>query len=241
MTVEAAAGKQERAYALLRERILSGVYSPGHKLGIRSIADELGLSPMPVREAMRRLEAEGWIDYRRNHGAEVVTVDAAAASDALTTLALLEGFATALGAPYLDEDDFVRLRGINDQIRAALVGLDPLLAFHSNRAFHRGIYEHCPNPYIQRHVESAWQRWEWMNVLPRSVFGYIPARGLASIEEHDELLSLIERGGTAAEIETFMREHTLRTVAAYEAAREAAADTTRAAASPPEPSAGRGV
>ena len=221
--VEESVGKQERAYALLRDRILSGTYSPGHKLNIKTISRELGLSPMPVREAIRRLEAEGWIEYRRNHGAEVAAVDSTSASDALTALALLEGFATALGAPFLQTHDFKRLREMNDEIREALVGYDAVLAFHKNRAFHQAIYQHCPNAYIQLHVESAWQRWEWMNVLPRSVFGYIPARGLASIEEHEELIVMIEGGGAAAEIESFMREHNLRTVAAYEEVRAASA------------------
>jgi DNA-binding GntR family transcriptional regulator len=216
-------GKQEQTYGLLRDRILNGTYAPGHKLNIKTLAREFGVSPMPVREAIRRLEAEGWLTYRRHHGAEVAPVDPMSASDALTTLALLEGFATALSAPHLQPDDFKRLRELNEDIREALIALDALRVFDRNRAFHQGIYQHCPNGYVRLHVDSAWERWEWMNVLPRTVFGYIPARGVKSIEEHEELLQLIEKGHDARDIEFFVREHNLRTVAAYEEARAASA------------------
>jgi DNA-binding GntR family transcriptional regulator len=216
-------GKQEQTYALLRDRILNGTYAPGHKLNIRTLSREFGVSPMPVREAIRRLEAEGWVLYRRHHGAEIAAVDPMSASDALTTLALLEGYATALSAPHLKADDFERLRQMNEEIRDALAELDAGRVFDRNRAFHQGIYQHCPNQYMRLHVDSAWERWEWMNVLPRTVFGYIPARGRASIEEHEELLNMIENVADARDIEFFVREHNLRTVAAYQDAQAASA------------------
>jgi len=216
-----AVGKQEQTYARLRDRILTGVYAPGQRLMIKAIAREMDTSPMPVREAIRRLEAEGWVVYERYQGATVTPVGEKSGADALTTLALLEGYATALGAPHLGEDDFETLAQLNDEMREALGAMDPLRAFDANRRFHRTIYSRCPNDYMRSHVDIAWERWEWLNVLPRAVFGYIPARGLASIDEHDELVAMIRDQRGAAEIERFMREHTLRTVAAYQDAERA--------------------
>lgn len=63
--------KHERAYALIRQRILDGVYGPGQRLVIDALAAELGISAVPVREAIRRLEAEGRVVYRHNAGARV--------------------------------------------------------------------------------------------------------------------------------------------------------------------------
>jgi DNA-binding GntR family transcriptional regulator len=222
-------GKQERTYARLRDRILSGIYAPGQKLTIKTIALEMGTSPMPVREAIRRLEAEGWVVYERYQGAMVAPVGPRSGADALTTLALLEGYATALGAPHLTQADFAELRGLNDEMRAALTQMDALRAFDANRRFHSTIYQRCPNDYMTYHVDLAWERWEWLNVLPRAVFGYIPARGLASIEEHEELLRRIEAGNDTADLESFMREHTMRTVVAYKQAQVAAASPSDAA------------
>src|SRR5579862_3942577 len=67
--------KHERAYALIRQRILDGVYGPGRRLVIDALAEELGISPVPVREAIRRLEAEGRVVYRHNVGARVAPTD----------------------------------------------------------------------------------------------------------------------------------------------------------------------
>jgi DNA-binding GntR family transcriptional regulator len=226
----ASAGKQERTYAELRDRILGGTYAPGQKLTIKAIAREMGTSPMPVREAIRRLEAEGWVVYERYQGATVAPVPARSGEDALTMLAVLEGYATALGAPHLLPADFAELRRRNDEMRDALAAMDPLAAFDANRRFHRAIHARCPNAYMQQHVDVAWERWEWLNVLPRAAFGYIPARGLASIAEHEELLRMIEAGRGADEIEGFMREHTLRTVEAYKEAQ--AARTARGGKAP---------
>ena len=60
--------KQERVYVVLRGRLFDGTYGPGHRLVIDALARELEVSPMPVREAIRRLEAEGLVDYQRNQG-----------------------------------------------------------------------------------------------------------------------------------------------------------------------------
>ncbi|MDQ2832005.1 MAG: GntR family transcriptional regulator, partial [Chloroflexota bacterium] len=67
--------KHERAYAVIRRRILDGAYQPGHRLIIGALADELGVSAVPVREAIRRLEAEGRVVYRHNAGSRVAPVD----------------------------------------------------------------------------------------------------------------------------------------------------------------------
>ena len=69
--------KHEQAYRVLRERIVNGVYVPGYRLVIDALALELGVSAVPIREAIRRLEAEGWVVYRPNTGAQVASIDVA--------------------------------------------------------------------------------------------------------------------------------------------------------------------
>ena len=63
--------KQERVYRAIRERILSGAYGPGYRVVIDALAEEFGVSALPVREAIWRLEAEGLVVYRPNAGAQV--------------------------------------------------------------------------------------------------------------------------------------------------------------------------
>ena len=68
--------KSEAAYSLLHGRISSGEFSPGYRLVLGTIAHELGCSTVPVREAIRRLEAEGLVNFERNVGATVAKADA---------------------------------------------------------------------------------------------------------------------------------------------------------------------
>ena len=208
-----ASSKQERTYAVLRQRIVDGVYGPGHRLVIDALARELEVSQMPVREAIRRLEAEGWVTYVRNQGAQVAPIDADSWTEATATLAVLEGYATALAAPVLTSEDLARMRAINGEMLAAIEALDVLAVSQHNLAFHHVIHERCPNSHLRRELQQIEER---LDTLRRSIFLYIPMRGRVSIEEHEALLALIERGADPLEIELAAREHKLHTVAAYE-------------------------
>src|SRR5260370_1708810 len=61
--------KHEQAYSIMRERIFNGTYVPGYRLVIDALARELGISHVPIREAIRRLQPEAWLEYRPNAGA----------------------------------------------------------------------------------------------------------------------------------------------------------------------------
>jgi DNA-binding GntR family transcriptional regulator len=208
----ATTSKQERTYAVLRERIVDGTYGPGHRLVIDALARELEVSQMPVREAIRRLEAEGWVTYVRHQGAQVAPIDTAAWTEAMTTLAVLEGFATALAAPYLTAADVAQLRVVDIGMEAAMEEMDVFAFSDRNLAFHQRIYDRCPNGHLRRELAATQER---VNTLRSSIFAYIPTRGRASIAEHEELLGLIESGADPLRIELVAREHKLHTVAAY--------------------------
>jgi DNA-binding GntR family transcriptional regulator len=202
-------GKQERTYAILRSRILDGTYGPGQRLVIDALARELDVSPMPVREAIRRLEAEGWVTYQRHQGAQVAPLDEAGWMEALSTLAVLEGYATALSAPHLGAGDLKQARAINGKMRDALEALDVMAVSDHNLAFHRTISERCPNAYLRRELATIQER---LNTLRSSIFMFVPTRGRVSIAEHEELVTMIERREDPEAIERFARLHKLHTV-----------------------------
>jgi DNA-binding GntR family transcriptional regulator len=208
-----APSKQERTYTVLRGRILDGTYGPGYRLVIDAIARELEVSPMPVREAIRRLEAEGWVIYRANQGAQVAPLDEGSWKEVMVTLALLEGYATATAAPHIRASDIKQLRSINRQMRGAIDKLDLMQVAHFNHEFHQLIYDRCPNAYLRRELEVTM---ELLNTLRSTIFVYIPTRGNVSAGEHDALLELFESGADPAKIERQARSHKLRTVEAYE-------------------------
>lgn len=211
MTV--ATSKQERTYTLLRTRIIEGTYLPGQRLVIDAIARELEVSSIPVREAVRRLEAEGWVTYQQNHGAEVAPIDVLGWTEAMGTLAILEGFATSLAAPLLDAADIARLRALNAEMGEAIANLDVLAISECNKAFHQVVYDRCPNGHLRRELRSIQER---LNTLRSTIFMFIPTRGRVSLDEHERLVELVETGADPLEVELFARTHKMRTVAAYE-------------------------
>lgn len=206
--------KQERMYAILRSRILEGRYGPGHRLVIEAIGRELNVSPMPVREAIRRLEAEGWVVYHANQGARVAPLDDTSWVEIMTTLAILEGYATATAAPLLSKGDVARMRDANERMHAAMQRLDALDAADHNQAFHGVLYDRCPNGYVRGRIAATL---DLLATMRRTIFTYIlPIRGSISIQEHENLVVMIESGADARAIEDFAREHKLHTVRAYE-------------------------
>jgi DNA-binding GntR family transcriptional regulator len=206
--------KQQQLYQALRERILSGAYGPGFRIVIDHIAAEFAVSALPVREAIRRLEAEGLIVYRANAGAQVAPAEPEQFEDNLTVLALLEGYATALAAPLLTSEDLDALGARTDDMVAAMERMDSLAFGRHNRAFHQVIYERCPNPSLVAMLRDVDRR---LDAIRTTVFVHIPYRGASSVAEHRELIELLRDGASAKRIETTARRHKLRTVESFQA------------------------
>jgi DNA-binding GntR family transcriptional regulator len=204
--------KQERVYRAVRERILSGAYGPGYRVVIDALAGEFGVSALPVREAIRRLEAEGLVIFRPNAGAHVAPADPGLFGEEMTVLAVLEGYATALAAPNLTKTDIKRLSALTDEMVEAIERLDPLSFGKLNQEFHTVVYERCPNAALVDLLRDVARR---LDAIRRTVFVQIPYRGAASVAEHRRLITLISEGAPVAKIEAAAREHKLNTVTSF--------------------------
>src|SRR6476659_11501933 len=115
-----AGSKSEQAYQSVKARIVEGTYTPGYRLVLGSIAKDLGVSVVPVREAIRRLEAEGLVKFERNVGATVSGIDPTEYLYTMQTLSIVEGAATALSAPLIGAADVARARAVNAEMRECL-------------------------------------------------------------------------------------------------------------------------
>ncbi|GAA1139408.1 GntR family transcriptional regulator [Nesterenkonia lutea] len=204
--------KSERTYDWIRERIIGREFNPGYRLVLGAIAKELGISVVPVREAVRRLEAEGLVEFERNVGARVAMVNRVEYIDTMQTLGVLEGAATALALPQMSEADLAQAQSINDQMRAMLENFDPVVFTSLNEKFHRALFQRCPNPHIAELADRGWNR---MAGLRSSTFSFVPDRAPRSVQEHDEILQLIRARAEPLEIEMAVRRHKWRTVEAY--------------------------
>jgi DNA-binding GntR family transcriptional regulator len=201
--------KAERTYATLRRRILVGTYEPGRRLVLDALAREMGVSPVPVREALRRLEAEGWVVYTRNVGAQVAPIDDERWEEEMRVLAILEGHATALAAPHMLPADLRSLSSINGLLSSAVRSADVLEASKLNRAWHSVIYARCSNAYLVQVIGETQER---MDAIRPTVFASNPERGTESVAEHAIIADLLERSAPFDDIERAAREHKIRTI-----------------------------
>ncbi|MDO5033978.1 MAG: GntR family transcriptional regulator [Actinomycetaceae bacterium] len=203
--------KSERVYRNLHEGILSGLYPAGHRLVLDRIARELGVSAVPVREAVRRLEAEGLVKFQRNVGAIVSGVDKQSYAVTVEALAVIEAYATALSAPLLSERDIAQARALNEKMRAMLPGSFDSREFAIlNVDFHRALAKRCPN---NRLIELMERECERITIIRCSSSLFDASDLKRAVEEHSRILQVIEEGSAPREIETLIRDHELGAVA----------------------------
>jgi DNA-binding GntR family transcriptional regulator len=208
--------KQERTYTVLRDRIHSGAFAPMARLNIDGLARELGVSAIPVREALRRLEAEGWVRFQPNVGAIVAPVDATAWEQQMTAVAILEGAATADAAAHLTASDLTKVKRLAAEMEQVAAEGDLARFSRLNRRLHATILARCGNSYLLELLDQTNQR---LDRLRDTMFTYLPARSTAAIGEHKRLIELLEASDTA-EIERYARWHKLQTVEAYRASHQ---------------------
>ncbi|MGY4711539.1 GntR family transcriptional regulator [Mycolicibacterium sp. CBM1] len=204
--------KSQRAYHWIKERIARNEYTAGYRLVLSAIAKELGMSVVPVREAIRQLEAEGFVTFEHNVGAQVSMVDEVQYRDSMQTLSILEGAATALAARRLSPDDIRRARSINERMIESLGHFDPAQFTALNRDFHSALFTKCVNARMVALVEAEWGR---LSRLRSSTFAFVPGRAHESVREHEDIVHLIEIGAPMDEIEQAARRHRLSTLDAY--------------------------
>lgn len=200
--------KADAAYDSIRAKIIDGTYGPGYRLVLDRLATQIGVSAVPVREALRKLEAEGYVDFKRNLGATVCDIDPAAYAETMQTLAILEGSAAALAAPMMGKKELSAARKANQAIAVSLENLDPVEYTQRSAEFHKVLRTPCPNAYLRELIEREWNR---LRGVRHSSLGFIPERAKQSVTEHAWLLDLIEEGARTTTIEDYARAHRMRT------------------------------
>ena len=207
-----AQSKSQQAYHWIKERIAAQEFTPGYRLVLGTIAGDLDMSVVPVREAIRQLEAEGLVTFERNVGARVSMVDDSQYRFSMQSLSILEGAATALSARALTTEDVRRARRINELMVETLDHFDPRAFTALNQEFHATLFEKCANPRMLDLVRAEWAR---LGHLRDSTFSFVPGRAAESVREHENILVLIENGAPLAEIEKTARRHRSATLDAY--------------------------
>lgn len=194
--------KLEVVFNVLKENILSGNLQPGARLVFKKIAQELGVSEIPVREAIRMLEAQGLVTIKPHTGAEVVRFDIEDIEEIFNIRGLLEGYAARTALPYITEEVIAELYNCLEEMRECLRKNDTVAFGLLNREFHKKIYVHSPYKRLYRMLFDLWDGAE----RTRAVFSYAKSRPQESLKEHEEIINVLKEGN-AEKIEKIVRKH----------------------------------
>jgi DNA-binding GntR family transcriptional regulator len=181
----------ELAYSTVRDRIIKGVYAGGARITEQEIADSTGVSRTPVREALRRLQAEGFVKVTANHGAIVTEWSAQDLDNVFELRALLEPYGAACAARRIGSDVVAELRRLAEaqyaesQKRAAgyLIRIREL-----NSAFHRLLQANSGNPRLAAMLPALMEA----PLVLKTFSNYAPQDLLRSASHHLEIVSALE-------------------------------------------------
>ncbi len=197
---------QEQAYSFLKEAILSGKLSGGTRVDMSRVAIQLGMSRMPVREALRQLHAEGLVTIRPHRGVVVTQLTPDDVLELFEMRAVLEGLATRLAIPNLDAEAFDDLAHILERMERSPGNTSQWLRLHNE--FHDCICRGSGRPRLS--AQTA--------LLRRAVEPYlrvhVGAYGREEVAgaEHGKLLEIL-RQRDPERAEWAMREHIERAAA----------------------------
>lgn len=212
---DAAMTKTGFAYARVREQILTGDLAPGQSIDQEALAERLGLSTTPVREALRRLASERLVVIRAHRDTVVAPVSLDMLEDVYTVRLELDPLAAALAAANATE----RHRAVIAELRHATPDGDPANHLRLNRHLHRSIYSACGNSVLVHLLDRLWDASDRYRLI--LVMDAVVSRS-ADIE-HDEIAqAVLDRRPERAS--RLMRQHVADSLDGIRTMRENAKD-----------------
>jgi DNA-binding GntR family transcriptional regulator len=213
---------QDRIYAQLREALMEGLFEPGEALPIHRLTSAFGTSPMPAREAVRRLIAEGALESPPNKTTRVPTLSEDRFAHLSEARLLLEGWAAEHAAQNVTPKELRKLTQLNEELERAVergVSGDVL---RSNRDFHFAVYRLSGNPLILSAIENLWVRsGPYIRFLHEASYYVDVSQTWGSLSHHAELLDALGRADAQAAGRA-MREDVRTSIDAYQRLLESA-------------------
>ena len=199
---------RQAVYDAIVEMIVHGTLQRGQHLVENELAEYLGVSRQPVREALQRLHSDGWIDLRPAQGAFVHTPSEEEVDQLLGVRSVLQTYSARLAADRATPEDVNRLWELQQDGLDALAANDTEGLVAANAALHASITALAGNTVLAEHIGLVERRWRWY---------YLPIaqpRGHDAWTEHAELIKAIA-ARDAERASNIMSRHTERTRQVY--------------------------
>ncbi|MBL4917627.1 FCD domain-containing protein [Szabonella alba] len=184
---------QKDAYSLILEAIDAGTYKPGDRLVESELAERLGVSRTPVREALQRLETQSMLT-RDGRSLIVASLDHNQLAELYAVRTELEGLAARLAARHASDEEQRVLRAMVNEDKA-LLGGDPRALSRANKRFHKQIHLASHNRFLVQQLDLVHRS---MALMANTSFA-AEGRDMAGLAEHEAIVDAIEaRDGEAA-------------------------------------------
>ena len=197
--------KVDVIYDFLLENIGHRKYKQGSKLVISQIAREVGTSEIPVREALRRLESEGYVEIRANQGAFVTERINEKILSVFQIRGVLEGFATRIAIDYMTQEAYNDLDILNRRLELCIQQGTHDLFGRYNMEFHQRIYAQIPQVELRDMITDLWRRWS----ITKSVFALAFYASQEVLDEHYQIIEMM-KNKQYEEVEALVRKHKIR-------------------------------
>jgi DNA-binding GntR family transcriptional regulator len=184
---------REEVYERIRSLMNEGRLRPGKYLDLNALADEIGISRTPLRDALLRLESEGFVEILNRRGVRVAKLTLRVIRDIYELLGGLESTALRSVADRLTPEAVAHMRELNEEMGRALDASDFARFYDANLAFHDTYLALSDNAELARHVRILKQR---LYDFPR-LKGFVPEWERASTKEHAVLVDLLGDGKVA--------------------------------------------
>jgi DNA-binding GntR family transcriptional regulator len=187
---------QARAAAALRTAILDGELRPGQRVSQEAWAARVGVSMIPVREALRALAGEGLVAYRPRRGYAVTELDLDDLDEVYRLRALLETEALREGVPRVTDEDVRLLRKAAEACRAAARGGDVAGQLAANRRFHDRLHALAGSAPLSRLIDLLWDSTE----AYRALYYSLEDEAAAADAAHRAILEAVAAGDVDAAV-----------------------------------------
>jgi len=205
--------KSTRIHEILKQDICDGRLKVGARLVISKVAEAYGISEIPVREALSRLQAEGLVTIIPHTGIYVTEMDTERLGNLYPIRGVLEGYATRLALPNLTPTDFGRLSQLIETMDNVIEREDYPEMGRLNREFHMTIYRACKNEPLVDMIDELWGK----TTRVRGIFGLMPEIATRSNRQHKEILEAL-KGRNKRRAETLIiqqNQNTLKSLILY--------------------------
>lgn len=187
LTEVAGATAQETAYLTLRRAAMIGAIEVGRAITIRGVAEKLGMSPTPVREALKRLCAERAFDLLENRRIVIPQMTAERFEELIELRIALETHAARRALPFISNKMIEQLTRLDDDADRAIVAGDHETTVIENQRFHAALYQANPEQQVMPMIEST-----WLQLGPYLRMAAVHAREPAK-DYHKEAIAALER------------------------------------------------